>query len=1467
MPKDLFASQDLFANQPKDLFAGDANDSQRKLASQYKDYLTQFNLQPQTVHIPEYAGDTRAVSPKGSPLSYEDFEKKYFAENPTVANIARSGVEQGLNLLGMGGGMLVAPVGAALNKMNRPQDSFWDSYNKIQGAAGSLGTKLLEQTGQANEFTEKAREGVNKVLEAGMALGPMHIPTAGAMLPGARALTEGNISAVKNAGRDLFELAKNSREKEAPKGDLVSKLDNIEASKEQVKPIVTTPNILRVTKEGQAYDPSVEPFRQAALEKADLERRAQMSNESQQIPMFDHPEQGRIANPYEAFTGDWRVDENGIPIKADLSMDVQNAAEPLQRHLWGDELPPIRDPIGMHATLEDAARQAEQQYGQGGIPLTQAIDTMPWAQRSGAINRELKGSVEPSGALQGAIAEANSPFTGLGKGEAGAINLDILNPSFEKVKELGRGIRLVFRGDETSPEIRAIGPNGEQLGRLNLSPSNIYNPSKLDNLQANWVDTSGARNQGLSTEMYKFASEVGGDIKPAKIQTAEGRAMWNRFVQNGLATKGADGATINSGMASGQRGALDLHDVIEGLSKFGTRAMEGAERMAYGVRSSTDNRAIEKLYGTKIIERPQAVVDSLAKAQAEADGPKLFVGGQSGIGMASEKMKSTVVTSSANWMDWANRAGDASVNNIVRPLERTFGKLTRQDLSGVHEVFQHEMFNRKRYSEEALGQVFNPKQLEAYKQLRENFQKNFDYQNQIREKLGLEKFSEQDAYMTSSFNGDWHVAVHDKGGNLLWYAQNATKADAKKAVNWLQDHFKNNPDVDASSIKFEFKSHGTSIPRDTLGAWKDIMNALPDTPEKSALQEAYETWAKNQGTRLYRQDLHHVDKKANVRGFSGDQPWLDKNTNAEQWAKAQFKYLTDSMRWVPKQEALNNVVKFLNDETIQKNQPNNVALVKAYVMDNMGITKNIFKDAEASLAEGLGRSSVSPASAVSSLKSAFYAAKLWGSPGYAVATPLQAIQGSLAWAVMEHGKGHINLDMARFTKDLFGAMTKPVDSFGKEALAWAKDNQYINQALFDPDQVGGNKTINKIMSAGNATIALPDAWSRQVVFLPFARALWESGKFPTKEAAFDRAGKITEQVMVSMRREDRPLAVKNFGALGDAAWTLHAPVANMYNHLSIFGREAARGNPKPLITYLAAIGAMGGVFALPGMEEANKATGMFKTLLAYADPSTYEKVKDVDLKTWMLGHIPEQHVMAQLEGTDKAKALLAQTAYAGLPSVATGYNFASRFQNEMVDVENPVKGFSPLLQEAYEWLSLGKAAWKHNENAAGEAAYMFAPGPVARGQLENNWKVFQQGKREGDVVGFKKPSNLSDPSVNVYRTPEERSARNWGMTALSESIRSQKDYEASRETKRNKEATNHAFDLAWEAINGDRDPQTIARNMSTFIKLGGSLEGQIDRKAERLGLTPTEYMKAHADNLAKILQVARRVELDNGYKQ
>lgn len=79
----------------------------------------------------------------------------------------------------------------------------------------------------------------------------------------------------------------------------------------------------------------------AAQEDARLARESERMNQPfRQAEMFEGPDQGYGPNPYDVGGQQhWVTDENGIPIRADLSMETRNLENPLQRNLWGDELP------------------------------------------------------------------------------------------------------------------------------------------------------------------------------------------------------------------------------------------------------------------------------------------------------------------------------------------------------------------------------------------------------------------------------------------------------------------------------------------------------------------------------------------------------------------------------------------------------------------------------------------------------------------------------------------------------------------------------------------------------------------------------------------------------------------------------------------------------------------------------------------------------------------------------------------------------------------------------------------------------------------------------------------------------------------------------------------------------------------------------------------------------------------------
>lgn len=113
-----------------------------------------------------------------------------------------------------------------------------------------------------------------------------------------------------------------------------------------------------------------------------------------------------------------RVDENGIPIRADLSMEAQNLENPLQRNLWGDELGPALDQTKS---------------------LTEAIDSMPdlpWkdSPRDAAID-SLKGSVNATPDLYNAVNTANQQANlsrGMGRSQRGGLDFKAISDDAAK---------------------------------------------------------------------------------------------------------------------------------------------------------------------------------------------------------------------------------------------------------------------------------------------------------------------------------------------------------------------------------------------------------------------------------------------------------------------------------------------------------------------------------------------------------------------------------------------------------------------------------------------------------------------------------------------------------------------------------------------------------------------------------------------------------------------------------------------------------------------------------------------------------------------------------------------------------------------------------------------------------------------------------------------------------------------------
>lgn len=131
-----------------------------------------------------------------------------------------------------------------------------------------------------------------------------------------------------------------------------------------------------------------------------------LEDENRQQALFDIDESVQAGHKYQAEFGEWRIDENGMPIRADLSMEAQADMTPLQRDMFVDQ-------NGTFAKLADTGY-----YDKEGKlvetptkSMQQALDELDWAHKRGALSKSglMKGEVEASGPLKAAAMEAEGP--------------------------------------------------------------------------------------------------------------------------------------------------------------------------------------------------------------------------------------------------------------------------------------------------------------------------------------------------------------------------------------------------------------------------------------------------------------------------------------------------------------------------------------------------------------------------------------------------------------------------------------------------------------------------------------------------------------------------------------------------------------------------------------------------------------------------------------------------------------------------------------------------------------------------------------------------------------------------------------------------------------------------------------------------------------------------------------------------
>lgn len=1193
-----------------------------------------------------------------------------------------------------------------------------------------------------------------------------------------------------------------------------------------------------------------EEARKAAEIQASIDKTQELNTRGQQMNIVE--DYGN--NDPMSRMPEMRVDENGIPIRADLSMEAQNLQNPLQRNLWGDELGPALDQ---------------------GRSLTDAIDSMPPSHARDMTLSQLTGQPPAR-----STTTMRKDFWS--NKQRGAINPNVLKwrdtpitKSLEKFGERFANMAMHIQTSPYGPEI-TITKNGEQVASL-------FTQVKGENLEVGRVAVNPEyRNMGLAKMMYETLTHTGNDVARSATQLADGKAMWDHWESSGFAKNGM--------LNKKQRGAVDLNEIGNGLrgiySKFENAVNDmGKVNLPKTITADDHARSIPGMGNALdgMFVKPKSAAEILPSILGEKDGPPLWKGIQQGLSATAEKVGSSLMRYTSDWLNYVDKKTEFDYKKLVRPTQDMLTNLPKIDKVNLSKVLLNEMFNKKRFTPEELsGMGLNEKQMAAYKALRSNLDMIADRYDASRAKLGLPPIDRGEAYVAATRQGAYHVVLQSVDGRPLWHVAEHSMRDAYKFINWAKENLKDVPGVDLKSLDKHLESGvipGTvksdtmhrpsnkfyNVPRDVLGAHLELAKLIDgNDPSVSAIREAIQAAAEKAGYDVTNTKQRFMDK-ANVRGFEGDKPWLTPEQNANSLLNSQLQTIKEGLNWSYHQDMVAQLKELLSNPELQAKQPNNVGMVNTVLSHQLGLTKSIFKDAESWVAHNVfGADRAGIKKAVQDMKTFTYLQQLGMSTGYVIATPLQALN-SIGAAFRERGLGALSpVTASKAMADGLGALLNdmsleltangdvkvgkapvPMTEIGKLALQYAEDNGIVNKLLFNagheiPKVDSAPGTFRKMYSA---TMSVPEKVSRIMPFMAFVHHLNDMGTYKNPMDIFKRAEELTEFTQINFRGSEKPTLVKDLGSVGDLAYVYKGPIFNYFNQLSTYARNVANGtnrarNLAALTGLIGVTAYLGGALSLPLLNEMDGAYNLYKNAVAKLAPASYSP--DIGIKGSIISKL------------DKS------VAYGAISDI-TGAQMSSRFTPNMLDVEKPLSGIAPVATEIGEQEAVAKFIGDPTRKNFVQGVYANAP-PVVRGLMENNLPEFKGPARSNGTQTFVNPNDIGAQRAMVNRTPEQQSYRNWGLRQLDEARKVDLNKINDAEQRRVETAVDGLTDKMFYAMIKDKDQKAVAKYGAKMLELmpdGNKLNAAIEKKVAEYSTTPEERMQIKADMVQNLMRIKR----------
>lgn len=973
----------------------------------------------------------------------------------------------------------------------------------------------------------------------------------------------------------------------------------------------------------------------AAMIKAEKEQvpgvPSPIANEAQ----MELPDAAMIQAPqYGVMKGMSRIDENGMPIKADVTMEARNLENPLQRNLWGDELP---------------RQDAQENYRS----LTKAMDKMEPEARTAAIEQTKLGREMSSPELDRAVqtvSDIHEPQQGPyvlrspGGNQGGMMDLAGIHEGFSKLKEgvISVGDYLErFKGtfSELPKAINNLKNPASGDTIVLMSPSVFHDLAQrrtADEARTGPISRNNVRDalkmeDGLAGIPY-LRTQLGKD-GVLDVIDHDGRHRMDVFKENGVEVvpvrikdsmiawgidsipktiRGQTGMEYNmpqpmttrsplsSGPGGRQRGAMLIPGSSKPPKESTPRAPTTPEDVA--LKQEREKKALAlKLTGTPY-ESVHTLEDAMSNPGKDISNNVVRDAVSSGIAaQVYRNPTNRLLKYGRTIFTEARQNSEAFISKYVTGkdgVNRSYQKLDSKEWNDVANALQEGSKAKYKLTPELMTKLeLNEKQQDVITKIYTALDEMYVMGNDALMSQGFNPFEYHEGYVPNMFSGAYTSLVY-KGNKLISVAQ----ADTRWGHNKAKEYFKGQ-----EGIRF------VDLPRRGLNAevgrsrvysgFNDIVSQIAKSdPEFAKMKMAVDQHVADSSKRLYQFDLHENTKRG-VGGALGDKPWLDQQTNARQFLEGMIHYLEEGSRYYSYQDAMNKAGEMVANTDLQNSHPNTLRYIDKYAdhvaghsLSALGAVLNggidtVFKIAGVGpgvpkkMMEGIR--TLMTAHMMGTYNPAFLATQLsqyWtgGLPEAAAireAMGLGADDMVGAWHKMTWQTAAIAIE------NKLGKTMATIDPHMRDAFNWGAEHGITHfteaQLSHNAQQSTGMRVAKGL---ANAPTILGEAATRPAIFMWYADLFHRAGM--EGDQLHTTAKEATDYAMVNYHPDERPMIYSQLGYMGQFIGTLSTFKHNLLEQWTSRTLNGVK-QPAAMAMMLGTGFLFYGLSGLPGFQEAD----------------------------------------------------------------------------------------------------------------------------------------------------------------------------------------------------------------------------------------------------------------------------------------